>query len=719
MTSTKIGVGVLLLGVAALMTGCTTNQFVSGTDTLPVSGAAIQGMVHGGQNPVVGATVQLWAVGSGSYGAAATKVGSSVQTLAGGTFTLGAYTCPSSSALTYITASGGNPGLGTGANPNIMLATALGACGTLNAGTFIMMNEVTTAAAAYALGQYFTTTFGSASSDSFGAPATAQAQTGITNAFATVNNLVCGVSTNTLCTSATGNALTTATLTGSAGTVTVTPESAKLNTIADILAACVNSAGGTAGDPSACGQLFAEVATTSGTPPTDTLQAAVYMSLNPTSTNGNSTFPSACTAPPSPALPTPNNLCALYNLISSTPPFTAGSQPTDWTLGIQYTNATVLNDPQNMAADASGNIWVINHNGTTSASLTELIGSGGGTAQPGTPQVNVSTIGGQSISIIQPRNEAIDTNGNVFLDTTSSSRVLEYNATTPANSVSLSPAGGGSPYGIAIDGNNNVFYTHESSSATATVEEFLNDTLSATSEVEYAVDATSNQPEYAAIDTSGNLWMANGSATSGDETNILQMSGYNGSTACTVFPCVASTTGDTTLTQTYTQITGGTGSVPTLSEPWAVAAGPGGVVWTANVTGNAVTRMTSTTAGVNYGSATSLNKPEFIAVDGAGNVWAVNNTSSPGSVSEFVGTGSGVGTVLSPLNTGNSPFNVIGFSHAGIATGEGIAIDPSGNVWVASQVASTGGVFELVGAAAPTVTPISLALKNGSIGAKP
>jgi len=697
MIANRAAVALLLCGSASLVTGCSSSQFLSGTDTQPMAGATISGMAHGGNQPIIGATVQLWAVGAGGYGSAASKLGSSVQTLSpGGTFTLGSYTCPSASTQTYITASGGNPGLSSN-NSNIMLATALGNCGSLTPSTFIFMNEVVTAATAYALGQYFTTIFGAASTDSFGAPNTTQAQVGIVNAMATVNNLVSTTS---------GNAVTSQTLTNNGLTVTTAPESAKLNTIADILASCINSPGGTAGDSSNCGMLFSGVVTPTGTAPTDTLQAAVYMSLNPTSTNGNTDWP-----PPSGTCT--SNLCALYALASSSPPYVGVSaQPIDWTVGIQYTGGTTpLNDPQNMAADSGGNIWVINHNGTTSASLTEL-------GPTGTPQVNVSTIGGQSISAIQPRNEAIDTNGNVWLDTTSSARVLEYNAAAPASSVSLSPAGGGSPYGISIDGSNNVFYTHESSSATATVEEFLGGNLAAGSEVEYALyspGGTNQQPEFAALDTSGNLWMTNGSSTSGLENNIFQMSGYNGSTACTVFPCVATTVGDTTLTQTYTNMNTSTGSIPALSEPFGIAAGPGGVIWTAGTTGNVVTNMTSTTAGTNYGSATTLNKPSYVAVDGTGNVWVTNNTSSPGSVAEIVGTGTNIGTVLSPASS-TPP---LGFSHAGIASASGIAIDPSGNVWVASSVATTGGVFEIVGAAAPTVTPIALALKNGTVGKKP
>src|ERR1035438_2895232 len=135
MTSSKTAVAALLCCVSALVTGCSTTQF-GGPDTIPVTGAAIQGTVHGGQNPIIGASVQLWTVGTGGYGSAAATLGSAVTTIGpGGTFTLGAYSCPSGSTQTYITAQGGNPGLGTGTNSNIMLAAALGSCGNLSPST--------------------------------------------------------------------------------------------------------------------------------------------------------------------------------------------------------------------------------------------------------------------------------------------------------------------------------------------------------------------------------------------------------------------------------------------------------------------------------------------------------------------------------------------------------------------------------------------------------
>ena len=150
MTSSKAAVAALLCCVSALVTGCSTSQLIGPPDNSPVDGAAIQGVVHGGQNPVIGASVQLWAVGASNYGSTATALGSSVPTVGpGGTFTLGTYTCPAApsngngNTYVYLTASGGDPGLGTGTNSNIMLAAALGSCQTLVANASTTFKSLT------------------------------------------------------------------------------------------------------------------------------------------------------------------------------------------------------------------------------------------------------------------------------------------------------------------------------------------------------------------------------------------------------------------------------------------------------------------------------------------------------------------------------------------------------------------------------------------------
>src|ERR1700689_4899566 len=126
----------IFAGVCALvLIGCTL------TTTAPdasVPGTVLQGKVHGGQQPVVGAHVYLMAatvsgVGSAGYGLASTSllnsaltgnsdsIGAYVLTNSLGAFSLDSvsgsttyfYTCPSATTQVYLYVVGGNPGGGT------------------------------------------------------------------------------------------------------------------------------------------------------------------------------------------------------------------------------------------------------------------------------------------------------------------------------------------------------------------------------------------------------------------------------------------------------------------------------------------------------------------------------------------------------------------------------------------------------------------------------
>ena len=93
----------LMAAAAALgLSGCSALQIqgtgVGGGSSLPVSG--MQGTVYGGQQPINGATIQLYAAGMTGYGSAALPLlptsGVGVVTSDGnGYFTLPAYVCPS------------------------------------------------------------------------------------------------------------------------------------------------------------------------------------------------------------------------------------------------------------------------------------------------------------------------------------------------------------------------------------------------------------------------------------------------------------------------------------------------------------------------------------------------------------------------------------------------------------------------------------------------
>ncbi len=117
-----------------------------------------------------------------------------------------------------------------------------------------MLNEITTLSSVYALSQFMapgSATVGSTSTNAVG----------IANGFRTAKNLYDGTTGHLRATTPSGN-----------GTI---PQS-KVNSLANILASCIESAGGSV----ACSQLF-QVATLGGTAPHNTLAAILNIALQP------------------------------------------------------------------------------------------------------------------------------------------------------------------------------------------------------------------------------------------------------------------------------------------------------------------------------------------------------------------------------------------------------------------------------------------------------
>ena len=269
--------------------GCGASPLSSGSN--PINDTRYSGSVHGGQQPVVGATIQLYTVGTTADGSAATPLlTSTVTSDSTGSFTItGLYSCTGATQV-YIVATGGNPGLAT-PNPNIALMAALGPCSSLTSSTFISINELTTAAAISALAPFMTsaTAIGSSSSDT----------TDLANAFTLANQYV-----NTTTGASPGANVP------SGDTVPTT----ELNTLADIISACINSTGGTAGDGSLCGDLFSLTTVAPNPAPTNTIAAMLVIADNPTL-----------------------NTSALYALTPPTPPFqpTLTSAPANFVVSLQ------------------------------------------------------------------------------------------------------------------------------------------------------------------------------------------------------------------------------------------------------------------------------------------------------------------------------------------------------------------------------------------------
>jgi hypothetical protein len=191
------------------------------------------------------------------------SIGAYVTTASDGSFSMdGGYTCAANSQV-YVYALGGNAGAGV--NSASVLLADLGACpssGNFNTSLpIIWVNEVSTIAAAYAMAGFATDATHVSSSG------TSLARTGIANAFANAANLAAIASGTALATTPAGN-----------GTV---PEST-IDTLADILGACIGSIG-----PSSktCSTLLMNAPSSgpSGAVPTDTATAAINIAHNPAS----------------------------------------------------------------------------------------------------------------------------------------------------------------------------------------------------------------------------------------------------------------------------------------------------------------------------------------------------------------------------------------------------------------------------------------------------
>jgi len=443
--------GALLLGLSGVLflAGCSGNfgaspratigtgsqQSGTGSTGSVVSGGKLSGHVKGGNPPVTGATVTLYAASTSGYAGASTPL-TSAPTNGSGSFILSGYSCSPDDQL-YVVATGGNPGLGDGgSNPNLTMMAALGSCSAVLTGTpsWIDINEVTTIASAYALSGFM--------ADATHVGTSPTNLVGLKNAFATVPNLVDIPSGTALSITPAYNPAYNPNVSNVPNYNTSQAPQARINALANALANCVNSAGGHAGENNPCGNLF--TATTVGTSPapTDTLQAALSIAQH----QGN-------------------NASQIAGLITANPFFSPSltadqsAALTDWALAVVYyrggglATAGVVGDlmpsAQTLAIDGSGNIWV--PGGFNGSNGFLAVFNNQGAPLPISPSAAAATPGGYT-GVANPQAIAFDLDGNAWIGggTTGSLTVMDVNGNVKANPSDpalLIPA----PHGIAMD----------------------------------------------------------------------------------------------------------------------------------------------------------------------------------------------------------------------------------------------------------------------------
>jgi len=649
-------------------------------------GGGLAGNAFGGRQPIAGADVYAYVAGKTGYGSPAHQLAHTTTAKDGtGSFNLnGAITCPAAndpaySETLYLTIAGGDAG--GGVNSASLLLAVLGDCpAAVAAQPVVVINEASTFAGMTALQQFYNPSTGS-----FGTSASNIA--GLVHAASTVSNLVNlqGYSGPTVLTG------TAASVAGT--TVKATPESAKIYSAANVLAACVNSAGAASAP---CTALFSSV---NWAAVANTLQAAYYMASNPTDAVGGV-----------------SNMASVYGLGTANPPYGAGlrAAPSDWTVGIAYSSTSqtpgtvyLFNNPAYPAVDAAGNIWWINayagYPNAAGNSLIEISPVGVPLAQAligtATSAATTSIWGGHSL--------AIDPSGNIWAanlgSTTPSadntvgyqSNVLEY--IPGSGAVNTFPVGNG-PATLASDEAGNIFIA-DSSTVLAGTTAPTGHTVgggalmklphgAASGTAPALIDSGISQTSAGslALDSCFNVWLPSGHISVKEYLANTEYTSANSQTANNPQNVVIDADNNAWIAN---------GSSPSL------------VLMQAN---NSTAPLAVLATYVGGGLSNSMQE----AIDGAGNIWVTNASSaSTGSVSEF----NTHGAAISPTTTGfaktTEASNPAAYFFAGAA---GIAVDSAGNVWVgntgsAGSPSEPGGVLtEIVGAAAPAITPIAAGL---------
>ena len=690
----------LLASSAVFTAGCAnmaTTAVGSSSDAV-----ALGGTIHGGNNPVSGATVQLWFAGQTGPAVLAATTTSSNNGAGSFSFAAGSYTCPvqSNSPYVYVTAYGGNTqGSGTHSNGAAVFLAPYGICTTLSASSFVDMTEATTVATMAALQQYFvsasaTTGTYTGTGGYFRSSGGGLSYQAMGIAFNTIQNMV-DLPTGTAISPITGKTINgDSGGVGSGGTsIVATPESAKINTAANILAACVNYPDYTipttppTNNANACDTLFANAAPPASasttaqpgatfTPATNTLQAAYYMLSNPT--NGSAT-----------------NLGNLFDLIAAAgAPFqpSLGTAPSDWTIAISYASSSqcggansstgghLIHSVQDIAVDANGNIWLANNESTGALTALEAVDGG----QAFVPAACVPIGSGKNTGITIDALAGASGLANIWLADSGGSNVYKYQ---PNSAAATAFATSSAPASIAADGAGNIYYSVPSSTSltTSTLYEITGGN-GTTPLGPFSIYTGIGTGSRVIVDSAPSIWTTSGA----------------NSVAHTVCTTPDTATGCTTTTIAPTGPTYGV-AASAFYTPLASTL-RNSIFVSQDGTSDSVTLYQG--IGTTYNQVTNwpvtgLSNPAAVAADGAQNVWTVNNLNNANSVFE-VGLGQ---QALSPA---------AGFQKtaAFLGSARSLAIDSSGNVWIGLDGANS--VTEIVGAAVPVVQPFSAGLKGGS-----
>ena len=366
--------------------------------------------------------------------------------------------------------------------------------------------------------------------------------------------------------------------------------------------------------------------------------------------------------------------------------------------------------------DGSGNLYIadtLNHRIRKVDTATGNISTVAGTGSPGSGGDGGAAT---SATLNRPFGVALDSSGNLYIADAANHRIRKVdtsgNISTVAGTGTQSDSGDGGaatsatlsfPQGVALDSSGNLYiadyFSHRVRKVDATTGNIS--TVAGTGasgsggDGGAATSAMLNNPEGVAADGSGNLYIADGG-----NHRIRKVDATTGIISTVAGTGAFGSSGD-----------GGAATSARLSFPRGIALDSSGNLYIADLTSrvrkvDATTGNISTVVGVaggfggDGGAATSarLNSPRGVAVDGSGNLYIadtgnhrIRKVDTSGNISTTAGAGaSGDGGAA---------------TSATLSFPEGVALDGSGNLYIADSFnhrirkvdAATGNISTVAG----------------------
>jgi len=360
---------------------------------------------------------------------------------------------------------------------------------------------------------------------------------------------------------------------------------------------------------------------------------------------------------------------------------------------------TGLISPEDIALDSRRNIYVADESAASVVVYPPLGSSTGLLNEP-----PIATISGSNTGLNTPYGIALDSSGNIYVADALASSVFFYPPLArstgllneaPTATISGSNSGLSYPQGIALDSSGNIYVADNIANSVLVYPAGSNGNVAPSSAtISTSMTTGLRWPQGIALDSSGKIYVAD--------------DGFSGVGPGSVFVYPAGGNANAAPTATIS------GSNTGLNTPYGIALDSSGNIYVADESATSVFVYSAGSKGnvapttTISGSDTDLDTPEGIALDSSRNIYVADDGDDSCDGTESV-------YVYSAGSNGNAvPSATISGGSTGLCYPYGIALDSSGNIYVADEGAASVFVYPTLASSTGLLNEAPIATISGS-----